>query len=94
MPPGQDAVANPSIKTIHPALFPWLKREVSPCDGARRQQACKKDIGAKVHVVVAVHAARVFTVDPAELLQLRLDQVIEGIGESWMIHSLGKAVAQ
>jgi hypothetical protein len=60
--PCQHTVYYPAIETVAEALFSGLKRKVAPNNGSSRQQSFEEDIGAEVHVVMAIYALRSCTV--------------------------------
>lgn len=70
MPPCQHAVHDLAIETVERGLLSRLKCAVSPDNGSRRQQSLQQDVGAEVHVMVAVDATRVGAVKPPEFIEL------------------------
>ena len=93
MPARQPAVDETAIRTVEHALLARLEGEVPADDRAFRQQPLIQDVGAQVHVVMAVEAARVAAIQPAEFVDLRRDDVFERSRQRGVEHELRQPVA-
>src|SRR5690349_15383083 len=92
VPPRQPAVDHPPIEAIQVALLARLEREAPSDDATGGQQALREDVGAQMHVVVAVESNGVRTVKTAELVDLRADDVVEVTRQSGAEDGLREAM--
>ena len=90
--PNQHAVHEPTVCAVEEPFLHRLKGEVSPHEGAGRQQAAEKHIRAEVHVVMAVEAGGIAAVEAAEVVDLGGDDVLERSHERWIEHKLRQPV--
>ncbi len=66
----QDAVHDLPIEPVSEALLSRLEGEVSPYDGSGWQESPQQNIGAKVHVMMAVKTHRRRSIEATELVNL------------------------
>jgi len=93
MPSRQDTVNDPTIETVDEALFSGLERKISPNYWHWRQQSPYENIRAKVHVMMAVQPLGHSSVEPAELFELRRDNILERAHQCWIKKDGGQTMA-
>lgn len=93
VPPRKDAVHDPPVEAIQNVFLPRLKCEISSNDGTLRQQPLEDHVGTKVHVVMAVQTARLFSIETTELIDLCLHDIVEITNKQGMKSYLRIALA-
>src|ERR1700730_7761877 len=91
MAPGQYVVHNSAIRAVAKTLLTALKRKASPGQSALRQQLCKENVGAQMHVMMTVNPLSGCPIEAIKFLQLGLNHVSKRTGKSGMKDDLGEA---
>jgi hypothetical protein len=94
MTPSQHAIYGATVKPVPQAFLPNLEGKISPHDGVRRQQALEDHIGTEMHVMVAVKAGWVCSIEPTEFIELGGHYILKRIDQPRMKYHLGEAVSQ
>ena len=73
----QYAINGLPVEAIAPTLLASAEREASPGNTAGWEQSSGEDVGAQVHVMMAVYPLRDIAIEPDVLLNLGRDKVFE-----------------
>jgi hypothetical protein len=84
MAPGQHVVHNSAIGAIAKTLLTALKCEASPDQSTLGQQLCQENVGAQVHVMMAVNPLRSCRIEAIKFLKLCLNHVCKRTDKSGM----------
>src|SRR5271167_4914374 len=92
MSPGQHAVHESPIEPVCETLLPRAKREASASSCAGWQQSPEQNIGAEVHVMMAIKAFGIRSVEPTVFVELGRDHILEGGRKPRVEYHLGETV--